>query len=230
MEMVRNTVRRQSTFLFWEFIVIVLGVLSALAVDEWRAERALKEQRRHVLISLLTDLKEDRDDYSHFLEYTRMRAAAATYLDKLASGSNADIPDQFQNAGEALGFMALGTRLQTTRSAIEEIGSTGGRAVITDDQLRIRILQYYALATDRSAVNQYIQPHQQRYQAALERLGVSYADGAEIGVTEVLADKTVHALIRSIGQTAEFAPYYIQKLTDLNAELIVDIERILLES
>jgi pyrrolidone-carboxylate peptidase len=229
MEIGRNIIRRQSTFLFWEFIIIVLGVLSALAVDEWRAERELQEQRRHVLVSLLTDLKEDRDDYRHFTDNTGVRAGAAAYLDKLASGATADIPDQFQYAGEALAFLVLNARLQTTRSAIEEIGSTGGRAVITDDQLRIRILQYYALATDRSAVNQYVEPHQQRLQMALERLGVSYADGAAIDVAEVLADKTVHALIRSIGQTAEFAPVYVRRLADLNATLINDIERILLE-
>jgi hypothetical protein len=227
MDNVRNTVRRQSTFLFWEFVVIVLGVLCALAVDEWRQERALQDQRKHVLQSLLTDLQEDKGDYAHFVEYTRARATAADYLDKLADGLNADLPAQFQNAAEALGFIALPTRLQTTRSAIEEIASTGGRAVIQDDQLRIRILQYYALATDRSAINQYVAPHQQRYQAALEQLGVSYSDGAEIDYAEILADKTIHALIRSIGQTANFALVYVQRLTQLNERLIADIEEAL---
>ena len=175
-------------------------------------------------MSLLTDLREDKEDYAHFLHFTQARATAANYLDKLADGLTANLPAQFQNAGEALGYIALPTRLQTTRSAIEEIASTGGRSVITDDRLRIRILQYYALATDRSAINQFIAPHQERYQAALEQLGVSYSDGAEIDSAEVLADRTVHALIRSIGQTADFAPLYIQELTELNESLIADIE------
>jgi hypothetical protein len=226
---VKNTFRQQSSFLFWEFIVIVLGVLSALAVDQWREERALKEQRKHVLASLLTDLREDQADYSHFVKYTQWRAGASAYLDKLAKGIPAELPAGFQNAGEALRFIALPTRLQTTRSAIEEIASTGGRAAITDNELRTRILQYYALATDRSAINEYVDPHMQRYQIALEQLGVSYADGAEIDVATVLADKTVHALIRSIGQTAEFAIVYTQKLRDLNEALIGDAEKILSE-
>ena len=227
MDNVKNSVRRQSTFLFWEFVVIVLGVLSALAVDQWREDRALKEQRSHVLMSLLTDLREDQEDYSHFMTYTRARAAAAAYLDKLADGLTADPPAQFQNAGEALGFIALPVRLQTTRSAIEEIASTGGRAAIPDDELRARILQYYALAADRSAVNEFVEPHLQRYQAALEQIGVSYSDGAEIDVARTLANKEIHALVRSIGQTAEFAPLYCQELVELNEVLIDDIEQIL---
>jgi hypothetical protein len=227
MENVKDTVRRQSTFLFWEFVVIVLGVLSALAVDQWREEQALKEQKRYVLTSLLTDLKEDNEDYSHFVKFTRMRAEAAAYLDKLASGLAPDLPAQFQNAGEALGFIALSTRLQTTRSAIEEIASTGGRSAIANYELRTRILRYYALATDRSAINQFIEPQLQRYQAALEQIGVSYSDGAEINVAEVLTNREVHALVRSIGQTAEFAPLYCQELIELNEELIVDVEHVL---
>ncbi len=83
------------------------------------------------------------------------------------------------------------------------------------------------MATDRSAINQYVAPHQQRYQAALEQLGVSYSDGAEIDYSEILADKTIHALIRSIGQTANFALVYVQKLTQLNESLIADIEEAL---
>jgi Arc/MetJ family transcription regulator len=230
MENVKNTVRRQSSFLFWEFVVIVLGVLSALAVDQWREEQALEDERRHVLMSLLTDLREDQEDYSHFVKYTRARAVAAVYLDKLANGIAADLPPPYQNAGEALGFIALATRLQTTRSAIEEIASTGGRATITDDELRTRILKYYALATDRSAINQFIEPQLQRSQAALEQIGVSHADGAEIDVATVLADRKVHALVRSIGQTAEFAPLYCRELIEMNEGLIADIEQILSEN
>ena len=136
-------------------------------------------------------------------------------------------PAQFQNAGEALGFVALPVRLQTTRSAIDEIASTGGRLAIPDDELRARILQYYALATDRSAINEFVEPQLQRYQAALEQIGVSYSDGAEIDVARTLANKEIHALVRSIGQTAEFAPLYCQELVELNEGLIADVEQIL---
>lgn len=114
MKDVKVAVRRQSTFLFWEFVVIVLGVLAALAVEEWREELKLAEQRRHILESLLVDLREDREDYLHFAENQQARSAAATYLTTLANDGAGELPEGFQNAGEAMYFLAITARLQTT--------------------------------------------------------------------------------------------------------------------
>ena len=118
MKDVKIAIRRQSTFLFWEFVVIVLGVLAALAVEEWRGELELAEQRVHILESLLVDLREDREDYLHFVENQQARSAAATYLTTLAKDGAAELPEGFQTAGEAMHFLAITARLQTTRSAL----------------------------------------------------------------------------------------------------------------
>jgi hypothetical protein len=83
------------------------------------------------------------------------------------------------------------------------------------------------LATDRSAVNDFIDPEIQRYRAALERLGVSYSDAESIDTETVLCDKSVTALIRSMGAVAAFAPLYCGELVELNAALIAEIEAIL---
>jgi Arc/MetJ family transcription regulator len=210
-------------------VVIVLGVLAALAVEEWREELKLAEQREHTLESLLVDLREDREDYLHFAENQQARSAAATYLTTLANDVTGELPREFQNAGEALHFLAITARLQTTRSAVQEISSTGTMTAIPDAQLRARIMQYYALATDRSAVNDFIDPEIQRYRAALERLGISYSDGKNIDSETALRDKSVSALIRSMGAVAAFAPLYCSELVDLNAALISELEAILSE-
>jgi hypothetical protein len=217
-------IRRQFAFLFWEFVVIVLGVLAALAVDEWRNELTLKEQRAHVLESLLTDFREDRLDYQHFVENARERTEVAKYLDSLAYGTVTEPPAKFETAGDAMHFLGITARLRTTRSAIQEIGSTGTRIVIEDNELRAKILQYYALAADRSAINDFIEPELQRYRAALERLGVSYSDASRIDAKAVLDDATVHALVRSMGSVAEFALLYCEDLIQLNSELIAEVE------
>ena len=224
---VKVAIRRQSTFLFWEFVVVVLGVLTALAVEEWREEQKLVEQRGHILESLLVDLREDREDYLHFVENQRARSAAAAYLSKLADDGAAELPRGFQTAGEAMHFLAITARLQTTRSAVQEILSTGTMIAIPTAELRATIMQYYALATDRSAVNDFIDPEIQRYRTALERLGVSYSDAENIDAEAVLRDKSVAALIRSMGAIAAFAPLYCDELIELNTTLIAETEAIL---
>lgn len=226
---VKVAIRRQSTFLFWEFLVVVLGVLAALAVEEWREERKLAEQRGHILESLLVDLREDREDYLHFVENQRARSVAATYLTKVADDHAGELPEGFQTAGEAMHFLAITARLQTTRSAVQEILSTGTMIAIPNAELRAKIMQYYALATDRSAVNDFIEPEIQRYRTALERLGVSYSDAENINTETVLRDKSVKALIRSMGAIAAFAPLYCDELIELNSALIAETEAILSE-
>ena len=44
--------------------------------------------------------------------------------------------------------------------------------VVRNDDLRLRILQYYSLATDRARVNDFIAPELQRYHQALENPNV----------------------------------------------------------
>ena len=89
-----------------ELVIIVIGVLIALAFDEWRGNLDLEERKRHVLTSLLIDLKEDRHDINDFINTARKRASlflsmAATFFANAACDARPtrraalriDIPD-----------------------------------------------------------------------------------------------------------------------------------------
>ena len=58
---------------------------------------------------------------------------------------------------------------------------------------------------------------------------MSYSDAQGIDAETVLGDKTVHALIRSLGSTADFASQYCQDLIELNDSLISNVEAFLFE-
>ena len=66
--------QKPATFLALEFLIIVLGVLVALAVDSWNTSRANDEVRAHLIASLLTDLREDQGDYAEFVASSEKRA------------------------------------------------------------------------------------------------------------------------------------------------------------
>jgi len=55
-----------SVFLAAEFVIIVLGVLVALSVDNWNQERQDNKTKSHLIESLLSDLREDKEDYNEF--------------------------------------------------------------------------------------------------------------------------------------------------------------------
>lgn len=212
---------------FAELIIIVAGVLIALAVDEWRDNVQLEEQRLHILSALLVDLEEDRRDYADFNATSRRRWQAAQFLLSYPPAGDSEATGWTESPGEAIYRLAYSARVQTTRSGFMEMISAGGRMAIRDNALRSQILKYYSLATDRAAINGFITPETERFQAALEAMGVSAADQDTIDAQLVMANPTVSALVRTLGQTAEFATLYIEDLVEANKQLAKLIEKTL---
>ena len=218
--------RRISTLrAFAELMIIVVGVLLALAVDEWRENVELQKQRNHILSSLLVDLEEDRNDYRDFNATSRRRWQAAQFLLSLDAAEGSRSTEWTTSPGEAIFQLAYSARIQTTRSGFMEMISVGGRMAVDDDELRSQILKYYSLATDRAAVNGFITPQMQRFHAALEAMGISPSDRETIDARSVMANPTASALIRTLGETAKFATVYIEDLVEANGQLAESIRR-----
>jgi Arc/MetJ family transcription regulator len=220
-----------------ELVIIVFGVLIALAVDEWRDDIQLAEQRSHILSTLLVDLEEDRRDYEDFNATSQRRSQAAQFLLSYSITGDSITGDSITgdlkstewtgSPGEAIFQLAYSARIQTTRSGFMEMISAGGRMAVYDDDLRSQILKYYSLATDRAAVNGFITPQTQRFNAALEAIGVSPSDRDSIDARSVMANPTASALVRTLGETAEFASVYIDDLVEANHQLAESIRRAL---
>lgn len=210
---------------FAELAIIVVGVLLALAVDEWRDNVELEKQRNHILSSLLVDLEEDRRDYNDFNATSRRRWQAAQFLLSLSEAGDSKSTEWTKSPGEAIFDLAYSARIQTTRSGFTEMISVGGRMAIDDNDLRSQILKYYSLATDRAAINGFIAPQTQRFHAALEAMGISPSDRDTIDAQSVMANPTASALVRTLGATAEFATVYIEDLVEANNQLAESIRR-----
>lgn len=212
---------------FAELMIIVIGVLIALAVDEWRDNIQLEKQRVHILSALLVDLEEDRKDYEDFNTTSRRRWQAAQFLLSYSTTEGLKSGGWSESPGEAVFRLAYSARVQTTRSGFTEMISAGARMAVHDDELRSQILKYYSLATDRAAVNQFITPETERFHGALESIGVSASDRERIDVQSVMANPTVSALVRTLGETAQFAMRYIEDLVEANDQLRASIRKTL---
>jgi len=210
-----------------ELIIIVVGVLIALAVDEWRDNIQLEEQRDHILSTLLVDLEEDRRDYEDFNATSQRRSRAAQFLLSYSTAEDLESTGWTGSLGEAIFQLAYSARIETTRSGFMEMISAGGRMAVRNDDLRSQILKYYSLATDRAAVNGFITPQTQRFNAALEAIGVSPSDRDAIDVQSVMANPTASALVRTMGETARFATLYIEDLVEANHQLSESIRKAL---
>lgn len=220
-------IKGRAVLLFSEFVVIVFGVLVALAVDEWRDNVQLAKQRTHILSNLLVDLEADRSDLDHFDNRARRRWAAAQYLVSLARGDSLAETEWTGSPGEAVYEIAYSPRIQPSGGAFSEMISAGDSMPIRDNELRSKILRYYSLASDRTAVNGFISPQLERFHHLLESLGISATDRDMIDAKVVLADPRAGALIRTIGDTAGFSSRYLEDLRSANRSLIASIEKAL---
>jgi len=145
-----------STHLNWrlltgEFVVIVVGVLMALWVDELREARVNAELEVEYLKSIVVDLDADLAQFDQTEAWMRRSEAAAATVLALYKGSppTANVADLVA-AVETAGWQAWPA---ITRNTIDDLRSTGNLRLIRDPALRRAIAAYYTIVENVSIPN-----------------------------------------------------------------------------
>ena len=214
---------KPSVFLASEFVIIVLGVLVALAVDNWNQERLDNKTKAHLVQSLLSDLREDAQDYEEFVADCNARQVAANLISELAAHDAKWSDTDYEQARNALRRLGSTSRLETVESTFREMSALGSAATIGDNELRLKISYYYGLARDRADLNDMLLPGILRYRASLEEIGISYVDHQDIDVDAVMNSKKTLAIVRELGSWAGVAGL-VEGLQVANADLITRLE------
>lgn len=138
---------RVSTRLNWrlllgEFVVIVVGVLMALWVDQLREARVNAGLEVEYLRSLVTDLDADLAQFDETEAWMRRsESAAATVLALYEGSPPTDNVADLAAAVETAGWQYFPS---ITRNTLEDLRSTGNIRLIRDADLRRAIAAYYA--------------------------------------------------------------------------------------
>jgi hypothetical protein len=150
-----------------EFVVIVLGILAALAVDSWSEDRNNRILEQEYLARIEEELKSDLAEIEEAIEASIYQAHAATTLlyelndpladrtprfgsDKLqAIDFTVSASEKFEVPLKRLVWVVSRTRtFEPRRSTYDELLATGRIVVIDDSELRAAILDHYALTED----------------------------------------------------------------------------------
>lgn len=210
-------------FLASEFVVIVLGVLTALAVDEWRNSREQAEIREQLLTALIPDLDDDLGDYEQVVRSSRTR------LDACGKLLNADVVSLDGNEaaavqlGDAFFHCSRYARLETSETAISEMTANGSGRTIEDTELRIRIMRYYALARDRADINMLFQSTTLAHVGELANQGFALLDRQGIDAPLVLSNPVLRARIKGIMATLPYAIEVTEDLIQENRALLAEL-------
>ena len=150
-----------------EFVVIVLGVLAALAVDSWSEERNNRVLEREYLARITEDLNRDVAEIEETINASILQARSATTLLSILDDPLADHVPRFRSdALKALDFsvpaneefdmpvkrlvwlVARDRNFGPRRNTYDELLATGRIVVIDDPVLRTSIIEHYALIED----------------------------------------------------------------------------------
>ena len=154
-----------------EVLLIVVGVLLALAIDAWWQTRQERTSEQAYLRALATDVMTDIDEFEIVRqEVLAYRQSSELMLTLLEEDPVTRIPDNFSTIVRCSTF--LSEPVQST-GTIEDLLSTGNLALLEDRGLRRELLGYQS-AVKASA--QFLDEFR-AYQAEYRRIVLEYIDG-----------------------------------------------------
>ena len=133
-------------WLFWETLIVVLGVLIAFAVNDYWSDRNDRELELQYLKRLHSDLKNDEKwvtDYAENAIPTNFKA-----LDTIAPvvRNQQPVPDDLESFLFNVGLAGLGgiaPRYFVISTTFDDLKATGNLRLIRDTELRAKINNYY---------------------------------------------------------------------------------------
>lgn len=130
--------RASAPRLIAEFFVIMIGVLAALAADQWAQDREDRELEAEYLERLRSDVGYDREEIQFVLAVSRAGLAAVDSLLDPTFSERASDDDLFSAAMLA----ASARQLDFSRGTWEELVASGRIALLTEPEIRLALADY----------------------------------------------------------------------------------------
>jgi len=136
-----NKVTNYLLYAIGEIILVMIGILLALQVNNWNEERRVKDKQTVYLKGLKQNLLESKKELNRVIEESYITANSINYLVKTVR----DNEQIGENALDSLIMKAMGyTKYQTRQGVIDELISSGQVSIIKSDYLRTEIASWNA--------------------------------------------------------------------------------------
>ena len=123
-----------------DFVVVVIGILVAVQVEEWRQFQNDRAEERQVLSSISRELSADAEEIKAFTDWAEKQAATMNSLLKSLQGGARFEPDSIaQTLIDAI-FMRI---LNFKSPTYDGLKDSGRLSIILEEELRNDIVSYY---------------------------------------------------------------------------------------
>jgi len=124
-----------------ELLLLVVGILIALAIDGWLEDRRDARTERLYLERLVRDFDQDREVLEEFVAFEERQAADAVLAYRPLCGG-ADVADR-EAVVRALDHLTTRRTIRLARATYSDMLATGNLRLIRDAGLRDRIVKLY---------------------------------------------------------------------------------------
>ena len=164
-----NKVSSYLRYAIGEILLVVIGILIALQVNNWNQERKNQNQERNFLLRLQADINTDVENISSSIHANKTRMQRAEFL--LAS---IDQPQLAEDSStyfiRSIEYAGYTNNPIVSDNTFEEIKSSGKLSLIRNETLRNTIQEYYSWTSERGQYNFILQDNQLNY--LQERRGI----------------------------------------------------------
>lgn len=245
-----NKVSKYLLYAVGEILLVVIGILIALQVNNWNEKRLESAQIKAQLVNLMSNLEGDRGGLKEMRSFHAFRVHGAHYLldqygfkEKITpypeAGPTPELDESALYGGpipdtsdhpftvRAFSWLIRNNYPSPNEDAMEEFKNTGLYAQLENTELKNEIRTYYGRynwlfpVEDRGDSN-----HSALLRNTLVSLGYSYLDVAvlEDPVSELLSYPTIVALLKNIIDDSTFKAGQAALILGQLDDLVLDIE------
>jgi len=143
--MEQNKTGKYLKYAIGEIILVVIGILIALSINNWNEGQNKKQLEKNYLQNFLLDLKTDSLCLARNYEtLNNEKKVGLKLIKKLLDSSPSCCQDSIKTAIANSSFLGWAIHNERSKATFNEIVSSGNLKLISNPNLRVAIMKYYA--------------------------------------------------------------------------------------
>ena len=126
-----------------EIILVVIGILIALSINNWNEARKINQQEKAYIKRLLLESKQDIATFNNEIERLENNNQKIVNLSKAFENKNSTDSILVLRANDYVIFGSLYPVFNPSTTTYKDLSSTGNLSVIKNTQLRDQIIEHY---------------------------------------------------------------------------------------
>jgi hypothetical protein len=127
-----------------EIILVVIGILIALSINNWNENRKNNIEELDYYCKFLDDVRQDHEMLNEQREIAKLRLHHSNKLLQNLQKDTINLADLSNDM--KLAVQSINANLEPTKTAFEDLKSSGSLKIIRDDKIKNKLSNYYSSA------------------------------------------------------------------------------------